>query len=160
SNSRTAWTTTARVKEGTSASKRRSRQRPTRASLSEGGWAGSRPRSSGAWRAGHSPRAERGSRGRGGVFGDSRHPGGGGGGGGDAGSPVLAREVVAEDRLESEAVEESVEDRQGGDGVGVKGAAGGAGDPTGPERRGVLLAGAGGLARHEPSPRCDGTELD
>ena len=33
------------------------------------------------------------------------------GGRGDARSPVLAREMVAEDRLESEAVEEAVEDR-------------------------------------------------
>jgi hypothetical protein len=82
------------------------------------------------------------------------------GGGGDAGAPVLAREMVAEDRLESEAVEEPIEDRQGGDGVGAERAAGGAGDPAGPERRGVLLAAAGGLARHEPSPRCDGAGLD
>jgi hypothetical protein len=76
------------------------------------------------------------------------------GGGGDATAAVLAREVVAEDRVESEPVEESVEDRQGGDGVGAEGAAGGAGDPAGPGRRGVLPAGAGGLARHERSPRC------
>ena len=33
------------------------------------------------------------------------------GGGGDARAAVLAREVVAEDRLESESVEEAVEDR-------------------------------------------------
>lgn len=73
---------------------------------------------------------------------------------------VLAREMVAEDRPESESVEEAVEDRQGTDGVRIEGAAGGACDPAGSERRGVLLAGAGGVARHERSPRCVGTELD
>ena len=75
------------------------------------------------------------------------------GGGGDARAPVLAWEMVAEDRLEAEAVEEAVEDRQGTDGVGVEGAAGGAGDPAGPERwRGP--AGRGGrLVIHERSPR-------
>jgi hypothetical protein len=82
------------------------------------------------------------------------------GGGGDARAPVLAREVVAEDRLESESVEEPVEDRQGGDGGGAECTTGGAGNPAGPERRGILRAGAGGLARHEPSPRCDGMDPD
>src|SRR5262249_16412692 len=82
------------------------------------------------------------------------------GGGGDATAPVLAREVVTEDRLEPEAVEESVEDRQGGDGVGAEGAAGGAGDAPGPERRGVLPGVTGGLARHERSPRCVDAEPD
>ena len=38
--------------------------------------------------------------------------------------------------------------------------AGGAGDPAGPERRGVLRAGADGLARHESSPRCGDAEPD
>jgi hypothetical protein len=41
--------------------------------------------------------------------------------------------VVAEDRLESEAVKESVEDRQDTDGVRIESAAVGAGDPAGPE---------------------------
>jgi hypothetical protein len=39
------------------------------------------------------------------------------GGGWDARAVVLAREVVAEGRLESEAVEEAVEDRQDTDGA-------------------------------------------
>jgi hypothetical protein len=76
------------------------------------------------------------------------------GGGRDAGPAALAREVVAEDRLEAESVEESVEDREGADGVRVEGAAGGAGDPAGPEWWRSLLAGAGGLAMHERFPRC------
>ena len=62
--------------------------------------------------------------------------------------------MIAEDRLEPEAIEEAVEDRQGADGVRAERAAGGASDPAGAERRGALLPGAGGLARHEPSPRC------
>ena len=60
-------------------------------------------------------------------------------------APILAREVVAEDRLEAEAVEEAVEDRQDTDGVGVEGAAGGAGDPAGPERWRGWPAGACGF---------------
>ena len=56
------------------------------------------------------------------------------GGGGDARAAILAREVIAEDRLESEAVEEAVEDRQGADGVRAECAAGGASDPAGAER--------------------------
>ncbi len=82
------------------------------------------------------------------------------GGGGDARAAVLAREMVAEDRFESESVAESIEERQCGDGVGAEGAAGGARDPAGPEWRRVLLAGAGGLGRHERFPRCVGAERD
>ena len=76
------------------------------------------------------------------------------GGGGDAGAAVLAGEVVAEESLEAEPVEEPIEDRQGADGVGVEGAAGGAGDPAGPERWRGLLAWAGGFVSHEGLPRC------
>ena len=42
-------------------------------------------------------------------------------GGGDAGPPVLAREVVAEERLEAESLEEAVEDRQRADPPRVEG---------------------------------------
>ena len=56
------------------------------------------------------------------------------GGGGDAAAAVLARQVVTEERLEAEAVEEAVEDRQDTDGGGVEGMAGGAGDAAGPQR--------------------------
>ena len=155
-NSRTAWTTTARVSEGMSASKRRSRQRPTRSSLSEGSWSGLEAEEFGDVAGGPLAEAVEGLARDEEVLEQEQQPGGGG----DATAAVLAREMVAEDRVESESVEESVEDRQGTDGVGIEGAAGGAGDPAGPERRGVLRAGAGGLARHEPSPRCVGVERD
>jgi hypothetical protein len=46
----------AQVDKGMSASKRRSRQRPTRSSLSEGSWVGISPNPSGACRAAHSPK--------------------------------------------------------------------------------------------------------
>ena len=62
--------------------------------------------------------------------------------------------MVAEDRLEAEPVEEAVEDRQGTDGVRVEGAAGGVGDPAGPERTRGLLGGARGFLIHEGIPRC------
>ena len=55
----------------------------------------------------------------------------------DAGAAVLAREVITEDRRETEAVEEPADDRQDTDGVRVESAAGVAGDPAGPERGGA-----------------------
>jgi hypothetical protein len=76
------------------------------------------------------------------------------GGRGDPRAAVLAREVVAEDRLDWEAIEEAVEDRQDTDGVRIEGAAGGAGDPAGPEWWRGQLAGAGGLIMHELLPLC------
>ena len=76
------------------------------------------------------------------------------GGGGDAAAAILARQVVAEERLEAEPLEEAVEDRQGADGGGVEGPAGGAGDPAGPERGRILRAGACGFLIHEGLPRC------
>ena len=76
------------------------------------------------------------------------------GGGGDARAAVLAREVVAEDRLEAESVEEAVEDRQGGDGVRVEGAARGASDPAGPERCGGPAGLSGRSCEARASPRC------
>jgi hypothetical protein len=74
------------------------------------------------------------------------------GGGRDATAAVLAREIVAEDRRESEPVEEPVEDRQGPDGGRIEGAAGGAGDPPGTERWRGGAAWAYGSVIHESSP--------
>ena len=67
------------------------------------------------------------------------------GGRGDAAAPVLARQVVTEERLEAEAVEEAVEDRQDTDGGRVEGMAGGAGDAAGPQRWRGWPAGASGF---------------
>jgi hypothetical protein len=75
------------------------------------------------------------------------------GGRGDARPPILAREAVAEDRLESEAFEESVEDRSGTDSVGAEGAAGGAGGPPRSERWRALLVGSCRSLVHETLPR-------
>ena len=72
----------------------------------------------------------------------------------DAGSAVLAGEVVAEDGLEAEPVEESVEDRQDTDGGGVESPAGGAGGPSGPKRWRGLMTGMPRLLIHERISRC------
>ena len=123
-----------------SASKRRSRQRPTRSSLSEGICRGDSPSEFGDVPRGPLADAVEGLAGDEQVPEQEQQPGGGG----DAGPAVLARQVVAEERLEAEPFEEAVEDRQDADGVGVEGPAGGAGDPAGPERwRGRWLGRAG-----------------
>src|SRR5207249_579096 len=51
---------------------------------------------------------------------------------GDAGSPILAGEMVAEELLDAEPLEEAVADRQGADPVRVEGASLGVGSLTRP----------------------------
>jgi hypothetical protein len=53
------------------------------------------------------------------------------GGGGDARPAVLTRQVVAEELIESEPLEEAIEDRQRGEAAGGQGPAGGVCGPGG-----------------------------
>jgi hypothetical protein len=59
------------------------------------------------------------------------------------------------DGPEAEPLDEAVKDRQGADGVGVEGTAGGAGGTAGPERWRGRLVGACGFVVHGSSPDAD-----
>ena len=126
-NSRTACATTASVSEGMSASKRRSRQRPTRSSLSDGQLRRGQPEQFRGVPRGPLADAVEGLARDQEVLEQDQE----GGGGGDAATAVLAGQMVAEELLEAEPPEEAVEDRQGGDAVRGQGPGGDAGGRAG-----------------------------